>query len=132
MSMILFILSVLIIIGPMVLVFICRTYYNYGIGLKKSWLFMVVMAELVLLALAWIDYGFTPNDVASDFMWHNLFIYHRGILPIIGIKSLADFNLNPNSTSTLVSVYLTALMIDYLILRIATYLRTKLKRKPVK
>jgi hypothetical protein len=131
MSMALFIFSILIILIPAVLVFTSKTEINYGIALKKNWLLLILIAELVLLILAWVDYSSIPPDVASDFMWHNLFIYHRGVLPVVGIMSLVDFEITANSITTLIAIFFTALVVDYLILRLFTYLKTIFKGKPV-
>ena len=131
MGMALFILSVLIILVPVVWIFRSKSGLNFGLALSKGWIVAVFVAELILLILVWIDYSSTPPDVATDFLWHNLFLYHRGVLPIVGIMSLVDFAINANSIATIIFVYIAALIVDYLILLIFTYLKSKLKRKPV-
>ena len=103
---------------------------NFGIQLSKKWLLGIVVAELILLFFLWIDFYITYEpEVADDFVWHNLIIYYRGIIPAIPILGgifgpLVDlFGTDQLNFYLSIILYVSALVFDYFSLLIASIIR---------
>jgi len=119
------IFSVLILLIPIIRIFEYRGKDNYGLKLSKNWIISIIIGELVLLLLAWIDYSrIVQADSANDFYWYNMFVYYRGIFPASPLISKFDSTLS--DSTLLIIIYVTALIVDYTILLIFSGLKKKL------
>ena len=99
------------------------------LGLALSWrqIFQVLLTELMLfMALYLLYYISIDPDAANSFASSNIFLYSRGVLPIIALTEISDdrffFTVDP-TWQCLVSV----LILDYIVLALATVFFKKAK-----
>ncbi len=122
------IVSVIILILPIVQIFRFRGQSKYRLELSNKWIIAIVLAELILLLLAWLEYmSIAQLDSADDFFWHNMFVYWRGIFPASFLVSKFDSTL-PGGL-LLLFIYISALIVDYGILLFASFLKRSFMTK---
>lgn len=122
MKMLYFIISNLILIVPIIYVFRYKGDKFLGLNISKGWFLGLIILELIWLVFCWYNYQSSVDDsIANDFLWHNQFNYYRGVLPIAGLMNIKDFPIKANSLYTLITVYLLAIIVDYIILRIFSF-----------
>jgi hypothetical protein len=128
MRAIVFILSTLIILAAITAVIKHKGGKLLGLELSKKWLFGIIIAELLLLILAMVDYNMSSDSsIANDLLWHNMVSYYRGVLPIAGLAGIFDFKMN-NVVSNGLLMFLGALFSDYIILRVASLIKKLIKK----
>jgi len=118
MKMLYFIISNLIIIVPIIFLFRYKGDKFLGLQLNKNWFFGLIIVEFIWIVICWVTYQSSINSsIANDFLWDNLFICYRGVLPMTGLLSIKDFSINANSTLILIPLYIITIVIDYIILK---------------
>ena len=103
-----------------------------NLGLRLSWnqIFLLVGIEFLFFIFFCVDYcSWKTGDVASDFIWHYLFLYPRGVLPLTGLIALNDRVFQIDKVSYL--TFPMALIVDYLVLFISSIVVTYFKRKDI-
>ncbi|RMG32142.1 MAG: hypothetical protein D6732_13770 [Methanobacteriota archaeon] len=125
MSLVLFAVSVLIYVIPIIQVFRYNGESNFGICLNKKWLIGIAGAELILLILCWIVFVNEKSGYEDDFFyWYISIIYFRGTFPAIPILVKFDSVLSNFALGAV--IYVTALTVDYLTLLSASFIRSKI------
>ena len=121
----LLILSILIYIAPIIQVFRLEEKSNFGIRLNKKWLIGIALAELILLILCWVVF---INEISgyedNYFSWYISIIYFRGTFPAIPILVKFDSVLSNFDIGAV--IYVTALIVDYLTLLVASFIRNRI------
>ena len=93
---------------------------HIGIGLSWKQLLLLLLSEFLLFSVLYFLYFLSiDSTVANSFAWQNLFLYARGVLPILAIAAIDDktFHFVNNPTWECLIV---VLIIDYIVLSIAT------------
>lgn len=118
MKMFYFIISNLILIIPIIYLFRYKGDRFLGLNISKGWFFGLIVVELIWLVFCWFNYQSNIDEsIANDFLWHNQFNYYRGIIPAIAV-GIQDIT---KSIVGLFPVYIIAVLVDYLILRIFSF-----------
>lgn len=103
---------------------------NYGIALSKKQILLLLLSEALLFLLLFLLYYFNQSpDTANSFAWQNIFLYFRGVLPIMALTSLDDRTFRFLSNPTW-ECLIAAIIIDYLVLFITTKLKKRYKVMP--
>jgi hypothetical protein len=123
----LFILSILVWLTPIIRVLSYNEKSNIGVNLSKGWLSGIVIAELILIILGFINYE-TFGTASDDILSLNLFVFFRGTIPLIGIMNINDFHLDASSMFALSVIFLLTLLFDYIFLFIASQIKLFLKK----
>jgi hypothetical protein len=89
---------------------------HLGLALSRKQLLALLAMEITWFSILYLFYYFNQHaDTADSFAWRNVFLYFRGVLPLLGLISIDDhffkFLSNPTWECLLV-----ALILDYLIL----------------
>lgn len=123
MKTLIFIGSNVVLLGAIYRVLIYDGKKFIGISLSKCDLILLLFFEIVFLLLCFFDFRqFSSNSVAADFAWNNLIVYYRGVIPLAGIMSIWDFDLeNPMLTGLL--MLFGAVSFDYVLLRFFTFIK---------
>ena len=128
MRAVIFILSTLLILVAVIAVIKHKGNKVLGLDLSKNWLIGIIGAEFLLLILAIADYNsHLDSNIANDLLWHNTVTYYRGVLPIAGLAEVIDFKMN-NIFSIGSLMFIGALLSDYIILRITTFIKSVVKK----
>ena len=128
MRAVIFILSTLLILVAVIAVIKHKGNKVLGLDLSKNWLIGIIGAEFLLLILAIADYNsHLDSNIANDLLWHNMVTYYRGVLPIAGLAEVIDFKMN-NIFSIGSLMFIGALLSDYIILRITTFIKSVVKK----
>jgi len=124
MKMIYFIIPNLIIIVPVIYLFRYKGDKFIGLNLNRKWFYGLMVAELLWLMVCWFSYQSSIDpSIANDFLWHNQFNYYRGVLPVAVLMNIKDFSINAGSALILLPVYIMAIVVDYIVLRLLSYLK---------
>lgn len=124
MKIIYFIVTTLIILIPLLYVLKYKGDTFLGLNLSKKWFWGLLIAELLWLIVCWVNYQSNiSSSTANDFLWHNQFNYYRGVLPITILTNIKDFSINTSSGWILLPVYIMAIVVDYSILGLISFLR---------
>ena len=95
-----------------------------GLLLPHPWIVAIVVGELSAITALAVDYSLTLTSTsANDFLWYNLLIYYRGTFPAIGVMQLVDFRPLSNLPGAALMAYFSAIVCDYVLLKLATLIR---------
>jgi len=98
---------------------------NYGIALSKKQILFLLLSESLLFLLLFLLYYFNQSpDTANSFAWQNIFLYFRGVLPVMALTSIDDRTFRFLSNPTW-ECLITAIIVDYLVLLVASRVRSK-------
>ena len=98
-----------------------------GLELSKKWILRIVYAELLLAILAIVDYQFNIDpESANDILWYNMVSYTRGVLPLIGLNEFIDLKANKIYVTGFY-MFIVAVIVDYIILKIISILKRTVK-----
>jgi hypothetical protein len=93
---------------------------NFGIALNKRQILFLVLSEMLLFSILFLLYYLNQDpDTANSFAWQNMFLYFRGILPVIALNSLAERTFRFLSNPTW-ECLIAVLIIDYIALLITS------------
>ncbi|OSZ82283.1 hypothetical protein CAP35_03170 [Chitinophagaceae bacterium IBVUCB1] len=102
-----------------------------GINLRRIQLLILGLLELILFLLMIISYQDEYN-VANDFYWENMYVFPRGIFPIILLEFLSDSMFPINSIPLLkYLILLFAWITDYVILLMLSIIKNFMTNKDV-
>ena len=105
-----------------------HTYKKY-LGLNqtlKSLLTLLIIEVLFFITLVLLLDKPNPNIAGQgDFAWTYLYVYDKGILPIIGLMEIND-HIFSNLINNKINFFISALVIDYLILYLISPRLTKI------
>ena len=101
---------------------------HYGIALSIKQIALLLLSEIALFGILFLLYYINQElNTANSFASQNIFLYFRGVLPIMALASLDDktfgFLSNP-----IWECLIAALIIDY----IALLITAKCKRNKIK
>ncbi len=98
------------------------------IGLSKKQIILMFVLESAIFLITLLDYWLgIDQNVANDYMWHNMFTFSKGIFPLLGINMLfgTEFK-NP------IFVLIFGLIVNCVILFFITQFRRIAKRSAIK
>jgi hypothetical protein len=83
-----------------------------------------LLVEFLWLVFLWFNYqSIIDASTANDFLWYNQFNYYRGVLPVAVLMNIKDFSINASSALILLPVYIIAIVVDYILLRLLSYFK---------
>ena len=124
MKMVYFIIPNLIIIIPIIYLFKYKGDKFLGLNLNKKWFYGLLLVEFLWLVFLWFNYqSIIDASTANDFLWYNQFNYYRGVLPVAVLMNIKDFSINASSALILLPVYIIAIVVDYILLRLLSYFK---------
>ena len=95
-----------------------------GLNLNKKWFYGLLLVEFLWLVFLWFNYqSIIDASTANDFLWYNQFNYYRGVLPVAVLMNIKDFSINASSALILLPVYIIAIVVDYIFLRLLSYFK---------
>ena len=92
-----------------------------GLNQTKKSLFLLLIIEISFWTILYLNLDKPDLDIAGQgsFAWNYMFLYEKGIFPCFGIAEQINPNLGDKIDNNYQYLYLiTALLIDYILLRI--------------
>jgi|SRR6516162_9942673 hypothetical protein len=101
---------------------------NFGLGLSRKQLLALLVMEVVWFLALYLFYLISQSpNTADSFAWRNMFLYFRGVVPIIGLAAINDHTFRFLNDPTW-ECFVMVLVVDYIFLLLVSIIKKRRKK----